>query len=783
MANVCTPRRAALLLPLIAGAMLSRPADAQTLRQCTRACADEVAACLADGETKRVCNLATARCRDEGFDACLNPGEPLPSGRAGRRGPLLPPTDVTAYASGGSVALAWSDPNTAEVGYAIERSGSADGGFARVGTTGRDVTTFVDATGLPAYYRVRALGKRGRVSAYSGVVAATTDPPDPPAPPPSAEGLLGFVPDVGSAKDVLVDRARGLAYVASVQFGLAVVDVSTPAAPIAIAGAVPPFYGEQVAVDGALAVVSGNAAGLRVVDVSVPTAPRTVGLVPGTIKDVARAGRYAYALLVIPGNPESTDLVVVDLADPSAPVIAARLRLAGGLGLELQGSLAYVAAGTAGLQVVSVADPLAPSLLGTVNTPGTAYAVTVSNGYAYVADDGTLRVVDVRTPSRPALAGSLAVPATALRLNGTRLHVIGGTLHRIVDVSTPGAPVVMGSASAYGAQGVDADGAIAYLASPEVDAGRGTGGLYAIDVSSPSAPRSLTNVFAGFDNTGVALAGSLAVVTGNALGLRVLDAATPAAPRVLGTLPGTMSGVALGGRYAYVLLVVAGNPSHTELAVVDLASPSTPTLRGRAVLGGGLGVTLAGTLAYVAAGDAGVQIVDVANPDAPRVVGTANTPGRARGIALVGTHAYVADESALVVVDVADRTRPAVRASLATPALAVAPDGNRVFALADNRLHVVDVANPIAPQVIGTADAAGAQAIVAAGGRAFVATPALNHYDATGGVDVFDVTNPAAPQRLRHVVVPGTTRTVAYAGGLVYAGDSAATLDVIDVTD
>jgi hypothetical protein len=206
-------------------------------------------------------------------------------------------------------------------------------------------------------------------------------------------------------------------------------------------------------------------------------------------------------------------------------------------------------------------------------------------------------------------------------------------------------------------------------------------------------------------------------------------------------------------------------------------------MRGRAVLGGGLEVTLAGTLAYVAAGAAGVQIIDVADPDAPRVVGTANTPGTARGIALGGTTAYVADETALVVVDVADRTRPIVRGSVPMPALAVARDGNRLFVIADNELRVFDVGNPTAPSALGATAAPGAQAVVAAGGRAFVATPALNHYDTSGGIDVFDVTNPTAPQRLRHVVVPGLTRTVAYADGLIYAGDSAATLDIIDATD
>src|SRR5579862_2956514 len=77
-----------------------------------------------------------------------------------------------------------------------------------------------------------------------------------PAAPASASVVLdGFVPGVGTAGDVAVDGAANLAYVASAEFGLSVVDVSNPSQPAAIGGANPPFYGSRVAVSGSLAVV------------------------------------------------------------------------------------------------------------------------------------------------------------------------------------------------------------------------------------------------------------------------------------------------------------------------------------------------------------------------------------------------------------------------------------------------------------------------------------------------------------------------------------------------
>ena len=48
--------------------------------------------------------------------------------------------------------------------------------------------------------------------------------------------LVGFVPAVGSARDVAVNSATGRAYVASGEFGVSVVNVATPSAPVALGG-------------------------------------------------------------------------------------------------------------------------------------------------------------------------------------------------------------------------------------------------------------------------------------------------------------------------------------------------------------------------------------------------------------------------------------------------------------------------------------------------------------------------------------------------------------------
>ena len=88
-----------------------------------------------------------------------------------------------AHAQNITVALSWTDNSTNEDGFTIERSGSATGTFAAIGSTVSNVTTFSDPALSPNTqycYRVYAFNKIGN-SAYSNVACATT--PGVPAAP------------------------------------------------------------------------------------------------------------------------------------------------------------------------------------------------------------------------------------------------------------------------------------------------------------------------------------------------------------------------------------------------------------------------------------------------------------------------------------------------------------------------------------------------------------------------------------------------------------------------
>ena len=123
--------------------------------------------------------------------------------------------------------------------------------------------------------------------------------------------------------------------------------------------------------------------------------------------------------------------------------------------------------------------------------------------------------------------------------------------------------------------------------------------------------------------------------------LLIFDVSNPSAPLLLGrseVLPGVVRGVAVAGSYAYVADDDAG------LQVINIANPASPVrVGGYDTSGRAYDVAVAGSYAYVADGAAGLQVINIANPASPVRVGGYDTSGRAYDVAVAGSYAYVAD--------------------------------------------------------------------------------------------------------------------------------------------
>jgi hypothetical protein len=157
----------------------------------------------------------------------------------------------------------------------------------------------------------------------------------------------------------------------------------------------------------------------------------------------------------------------------------------------------------------------------------------------------------------------------------------------------------------------------------------------------------------------------------------------------------------VAGNYAYVAAGSAG------LVVVEVNDHSAPVIVATLDTPGNANdVRIVGSLAYVADGDSGLQIVDVSTPANPVSLGSLDTPGEAYDVVVYGTQAYVADgPSGLQIINVSNPAAPALLGSAAMPGLAKGVDvsGDLVVVCQDEpaALRIIDAAIPSSPQTAG----------------------------------------------------------------------------------
>ena len=240
--------------------------------------------------------------------------------------------------------------------------------------------------------------------------------------------------------------------------------------------------------------------------------------IPGFANNVDVQGSLAYVAAGEAG------LQVVDVSVPGEPVIVGAFDTPGNANdVKAVGTLAYIADGSAGLQIVDVSDPTAPVGVGAVDTPGDAHDLAVSGAFAYVAD-GTpvgggasgLNIIDISVPGAPAIVGTFgfAGSAEAVAVTGTVAAVLVGDPTKalqLIHVSVPAAPTLAGSAAlaftvvrSIFTHDVEIAGDLAYLVV-------GEGGFVIVDILDPTAPAVVATTFQRFTRD-VAVANDVAFI-------------------------------------------------------------------------------------------------------------------------------------------------------------------------------------------------------------------------------------------------------------------------------
>jgi hypothetical protein len=215
------------------------------------------------------------------------------------------------------------------------------------------------------------------------------------------------------------------------------------------------------------------------------------------------------------------------------------------------------------------------------------------------------------------------------------------------------------------------------------------------------------------------------------------------APKALSfvSLPGYANDVDVVGNFAFVAAGSAG------LQVVDVTDKHAPSIVGSLALPGNADdVRASAGVVYVAAESAGLISVDASDPTAPKILGSVAVPGGAQSLVVKGPLAYVGTSTGLSVVDVSNPATALVLGSYATPGLVRGLDVNggiAVLACASipaggSGIMTVNIADPSNIYTVGKLATTNAQDVVSDGKTAFVA-------DYTGSLATVDITNPANP--------------------------------------
>jgi len=315
----------------------------------------------------------------------------------------------------------------------------------------------------------------------------------------------------------------------------------------------------------------------------------------------------------------------------------------------------------------------------------------------------------------------------------------------VVDLSDSDTPVVIGSTSIpANAFYMAYTGELAVL-------GCGLGGGRILDVKDPTDPTTVASFSLPDNVRGVAVRDGLAFVAASSAGLYVMDISDPANPQVVGSLP--VPGYSLGVWLHDDLLFLAALGG--QLALIDISTPTSPKLLGTI----GFNDTVAamvfdGGLTYLACSSAGLKVLDLTDPLNPQIVADVPTaPEYAEDLVVDGAVLYLAAWEQQLIWRFG---------------------GVRVF----------DVSDPASPQRIGSIETAmGAMALGLGdfglgdfGHRANL----LAVGDASFGLTVLQVTNPASPVETASLPVPGC-QSVAYANNRVCAASSYFGLSVVDL--
>jgi len=201
------------------------------------------------------------------------------------------------------------------------------------------------------------------------------------------------------------------------------------------------------------------------------------------------------------------------------------------------------------------------------------------------------------------------------------------------------------------------------------------------------------------------------------------------------------------------------------------------------------GLDIAANYAYIADHYNGLNIVEVSNPTAPRMIGNYDTDGKTYDVLVRNRLAYLADNG-LLILDVADPSTPKL--------IGYYKNNNESFSITikdtlaylghvDSPLRILNIADPSNPTVIGEfpRNGSGGYGIDAFidDTLAYINCGGFLHQGRKIRFAIVDISDPTNPVFISGLSIPSTTRGIEKYGDYVYTNAQSDGIYIIDVSD
>ncbi|HVM90359.1 MAG TPA: hypothetical protein VMU11_00485 [Verrucomicrobiae bacterium] len=415
----------------------------------------------------------------------------------------------------------------------------------------------------------------------------------------------------------------------------------------------------------------------------------------------------------------------INVGSLSTSTVMSTTTLSGAWLPVLNGNILYVFNWTSGtLYSYDLSNQYAPAQLDALTGFSNPYSAQLVGPYLYVGDTNGLQIVDISSAANMKVVRSLTLSGSTkrgLQVKDGYAYLAsqsGNTLY-VIDVHNPLNPFLVNTQTISGVSEVAVNDSYLYVAASTAPF------LQVFDIRNATSPRQIATVNSNIGSgTDIAIAGDQ-LYFASATATYQYDISNPASPsfsQAVADGSATDHKIAVTGRRLY-----SYNPTSGNLRIYDLGGTTVGALRANSALVGRLEV------------NNDLLVSGNVNINGALNVGTSgiNSAGRVTAASFQG------DITSSTLSVVGSTTNP-VLGSSAMDIRNMATQGNFLYTLeaAYDMMVIYDISDPRTPKYVSNITGAlgSAISISVAGDRAYVG--------GSGGLDIFDISNPYAPIRI-----------------------------------